>query len=201
MTDATVFLVDDDASVRDSLALLLSLNGFRTQVFADAAGFLDTYRPEWRGCLLTDLKMPDIGGIELQQAMQARQWRLPVIVLTAHGDVQTTRLAMKHGAFDFLEKPVDDRVLVDVLGNAIAEDARRHAGAVAGHQARQLLDRLTPRERDVMTLLTEGLSQREIAARLAISPRTVEVYKSRMMEKLQCRNLAEALRLAMVATG
>ena len=83
MTDATVFLVDDDASVRDSLALLLSLNGFRTQVFADAAGFLDTYRPEWRGCLLTDLKMPDIGGIELQQAMQARQWRLPVIVLTA----------------------------------------------------------------------------------------------------------------------
>ncbi|MFM7067403.1 MAG: response regulator transcription factor [Gammaproteobacteria bacterium] len=199
MTDSTVFLVDDDASVRDSLALLLSLNGFRTQVFADASGFLDTYQPEWRGCLLTDLRMPGIGGIELQQSIQSRQWRIPVVVLTAHGDVQTTRLAMKHGAFDFLEKPVDDRVLVDVLGNAIQEDARRHVGMVVERQAKHLMERLTPRERDVMNLLVEGLSQREIAVQLGISPRTVEVYKSRMMEKLQCRNLAEALRLAMAA--
>ena len=197
MSDATVFLIDDDASVRDSLSLVLSLKGMRTQLFSAADTFLETYRPEWRGCVLTDLQMPGMSGLDLQRALLDRQISLPVVVLTAHGDVKTTRLAMKNGAFDFLEKPVNDEVLLDVLKNAIDEDGRRHDTHTAEAAVHSRLSRLTPREREVLDLLIEGLSQRDIAARLKISPRTVEVYKARMMEKLQCRSLAELIRIAL----
>ncbi len=191
----TVYFVDDDAAVRDALSLLLSLKGFLSQVFASAETFLDTYRPEWRGCLLTDLRMSGMSGIELQQELAARGAALPVVVLTAHGDVATTRAAMKAGAYDFLEKPVDEQILVDVLKNAIAYDAETHGVEREKSRARERFGRLTPRERDVAQLVSEGLQNREIAARLGISPRTVEVYKARMMEKLDCRNLAEVLRM------
>ena len=197
MTDATVFLIDDDASVRDSLSLVLSLKGVPTQLFAAAETFLETYRPEWRGCVLTDLQMPEMNGLDLQRALLDRGISLPVVVLTAHGDVQTTRLAMKNGAFDFLEKPVNHEVLLDVLRNAIREDSLRHDVHNAKNAVRSRLSRLTPREREVLDLLVEGLSQREIAGRLKISPRTVEVYKARMMEKLQCRSLADLIRAAL----
>jgi FixJ family two-component response regulator len=191
----TVYFVDDDASVRDALSLLLSLKGFLSQVFASAETFLETYRPEWRGCLLTDLRMSGMSGIELQQELSRRGVTLPVVVLTAHGDVTTTRAAMKAGAYDFLENPVDDEVLVDVLKTAIAFDAQTYGVEREKVRARERFGRLTPRERDVAQLVSEGLQNREIAARLGISPRTVEVYKSRMMEKLDCRNLAEVLRM------
>jgi RNA polymerase sigma factor (sigma-70 family) len=201
MSDATVFLIDDDASVRDSLSLLLSVKGIRTQPFAAAEAFLETYRPEWRGCVLTDLQMPEMSGLDLQQELHRRKILLPVVVLTAYGDVRTTRLAMKNGAFDFLEKPVDDEILLDVLTNAIREDNLRHEANRTEHGARSRLERLTPREREVLDLLVEGLSQREIAGRLEISPRTVEVYKARMMEKLQCHNLAELIRASLAAAN
>jgi FixJ family two-component response regulator len=191
----TVYFVDDDASVRDALSLLLSLKGFLSRVFASGETFLETYRPEWRGCLLTDLRMPGMSGIELQRELSARGATLPVVLLTAHGDVATTRTAMKAGAYDFLEKPVDDQALVDVLWNAIAFDAETHGVATGKSRARERFARLTPRERDVAQLVSDGMQNREIAARLGISPRTVEVYKSRMMEKLDCRNLAEVLRM------
>ena len=197
MNDATVFVIDDDASVRDSINLILSLKGMRTQLFSSAQDFLEAYRPEWRGCILTDLQMPGMSGLDLQQALHERGVLLPVVVLTAHGDVPTTRVAMKGGAFDFLEKPINDEVLLDVLKNAIREDIHRHAAESAEDALRSRLARLTPREREVLDLLVEGLSHREIAARLTISPRTVEVYKARMMEKLQCRSLAELIRAAL----
>lgn len=197
MNDATVFVIDDDASVRDSINLILSLKGMRTQLFSSAEDFLEAYRPAWRGCILTDLQMPGMSGLDLQQALHERGVLLPVVVLTAHGDVPTTRVAMKGGAFDFLEKPINDEVLLDVLKNAIREDIHRHAAESAEDALRSRLARLTPREREVLDLLVEGLSHREIAARLTISPRTVEVYKARMMEKLQCRSLAELIRAAL----
>jgi RNA polymerase sigma factor (sigma-70 family) len=197
VNDATVFVIDDDASVRDSISLILSLKGMRTQIFSSAEDFLETYRPEWRGCILTDLQMSGMSGLDLQQALHERGISLPVVVLTAHGDVPTTRVAMKGGAFDFLEKPVNDEVLLEVLQNAIREDIHRHDAESAEIALRSRLARLTPREREVLDLLVEGLSQREIAARLNISPRTVEVYKARMMEKLQCRSLAELIRTAL----
>ena len=201
MNDPTVFLIDDDASVRDSLGLLLSLKGMRTQLFARAGTFLDTYQNEWRGCVLTDLRMPEMSGLDLQKALGSRNIDLPVVVLTAHGDVQTTRAAMKAGAFDFLEKPVDHDILLDVLSNAIHEDSVRHAAQHIEEVARSRLDRLTPRERDVLDLLVQGLSQRDTAAKLGISPRTVEVYKARMMEKLQCRSVADVVRLAITGAN
>ncbi|MGC3982534.1 MAG: response regulator [Steroidobacteraceae bacterium] len=203
MNDTTVFLVDDDASVRDSLSLLLSLKGLRTQVFASAEHFLDTYQPEWRGCLLTDLRLTGMSGLELQAMLQARGINLPVVVITAHGDVATTRTALQAGALDFLEKPVDDEVLIDVLRNAIRVDYERHNAVAAMTINTARVERLTPRERQVFDFLAEGLQNRDIAERLAISPRTVEVYKARIMEKLQCRNVAEAVKLsiAIAATG
>jgi RNA polymerase sigma factor (sigma-70 family) len=197
MHDATVFLVDDDPSVRDSLSLLLSLKGLRTRVYSSAESLLATFEPQWRGCILTDLKMPGLTGIELQQALAQRGSSLPVVVLTAHGDVATTRQALKAGAFDFLEKPVDDEVLLDVLQNAIRRDQERHAEQAERTRVEDRVSRLTPREREVLLLIADGLQNREIGERLGISPRTVEVYKARMMEKLQCRSLADAVRISL----
>jgi RNA polymerase sigma factor (sigma-70 family) len=195
MTDPTVFVVDDDASIRDALSLLISLKGLRPSVFASAEDFLAVYDVQWRGCLLTDLQMPGMSGLELQTTLQQRGIVLPVVVLTAHGDVATTRAALKNGAVDFLEKPVDDDILIDVLKNAIRIDSERHRARMQRVETMTRLGRLTPRERDVLELLADGLQHREMAERLGISPRTVEVYKARMMEKLQCRTLAEIVRI------
>lgn len=191
----TIFIVDDDAAVRDALSLLISLKGMRALVFASAQDFLAVYDPAWRGCLLTDLKMPQMSGLELQEELRKRGISLPVVMLSAHGDVATTRAALKNGAVDFLEKPVNDEILVDVLTNAIRVDAQRHARDEERARVSGQLERLTPRERAVLRLLAEGLGQRDIAARLDISPRTVEVYKARMMEKLQCHTLADVVRI------
>jgi RNA polymerase sigma factor (sigma-70 family) len=197
----TVYFVDDDAAVRDAISLLLSLKGFLSQVFASAETFLETYRPEWRGVLLTDLRMAGMSGLELQRELSARGVLLPVVVMTAHGDVNTTREAMKAGAYDFIEKPADDAVLVDVLRSAIAHDAENHKVEAVRQVRRERLDRLTPRERDVARLLAQGMQNRQIATALGISPRTVEVYKARMMEKLDCRNLADVLRVTGALAG
>lgn len=197
MNEPTVFLVDDDAAVRDSLSLLLSLKRLRTQVFAGAEQFLATYTPDMCGCLLTDLRMPGMSGLELQIELRARGIQLPIVVLTAHGDVATARTALKNGAVDFLEKPVDDAVLVDVLQNAISIDARSRAAASAQQRKLSILERLTPREREVFDLLANGLQNRDIARQLGISPRTVEVYKARVMEKLQCRSAADLVKLSL----
>ncbi len=189
----TVFLIDDDAGVRDSLSLLLSLKGVRTQLFANAESFMETYQPDWAGCVLTDLRMPGMTGLELQHALKARRIEVPLVVLTAHGDVATARNALKNGAFDFLEKPIDDAMLLDVLHNALRVDHERRAASAARSQADARLQRLTAREREIMRLIAAGYQNREIGAQLGISPRTVEVHKARVMEKLECNSLAELL--------
>ena len=193
--DGTVFLIDDDAGVRDSLSLLLSLKNISTQPFASADSFLETYTPERSGCVLTDLRMPGMSGLELQTAMRERHIELPIVVFTAHGDVATARAALKNGAFDFLEKPVDETMLLDVLRNALRVDRERRSAATQRSTSGQRRDRLTEREREILQLLGVGHSNREIAAQLGISPRTVEVHKARIMEKLECRSLAELIRV------
>jgi FixJ family two-component response regulator len=191
----TVFLIDDDPGVRDSLCLLLSLKGVRSQPFANAESFIDTYRPDWAGCVLTDLRMPGMTGLELQALLRDRRVDVPVVVLTAHGDVATARAALKNGAFDFLEKPIDDAMLVDVLRNALRVDRERRAAVSERSRADQRFERLTAREREILGLIASGHQNREIAVQLAISPRTVEVHKARIMEKLECRSLAELIRV------
>jgi RNA polymerase sigma factor (sigma-70 family) len=199
MNNTTVFVVDDDAAILDALSLLLSLKGLRASVFSSAEEFLAKYDPAWRGCLLTDLQMPGMGGLQLQSALRERKVILPVVVLTAYGDVSTTRAALMNGAVDFLEKPVEDDVLIDVLKNAIRIDADRYRAEAWRKEINARLQRLTSRERDVFLLLAEGLQNREIAERLAISSRTVEVYKARMMDKLHCRTLADVVRIGTLA--
>ena len=191
----TVFLIDDDPSVRDSLTLLLSLKGIRTQPFATAESFIETYRPEWRGCVLTDLRMPGMTGLELQEALRERHIEVPVVVLTAHGDVATARAALKNGAFDFLEKPIDDAMLLDVLHNALRVDRERRGAAAARAATDRRLERLTQREREILALIARGHQNREVAAQLGISARTVEVHKARIMEKLECHSFAELLQV------
>jgi FixJ family two-component response regulator len=174
--EPTIFIVDDDASVRDSLGLLLGLKGFRTQMFANAENFLGTFNPEWSGCILLDLRMPGIDGLELFSELRKRECAVPVVIITAHGDVAKARAALKAGAADFLEKPVDDDLLIDVL-RSVLERAQPRQRVAAGNRE------FTPRERQVMALSEEGLPARKIAEQLGISPRTVEVYRSRIVQK------------------
>jgi len=195
----TVFLIDDDPGVRDALTLLLSLKGMSTQPFATADTFIQAYQPERPGCVLTDLRMPGMTGLELQAALAERHIDVPLVVLTAHGDVATARAALKNGAFDFLEKPVDDDLLVEVLRNALRVDRERRAASSSRPAADRRLERLTGREREILALLAAGHQNREIAAQLSISPRTVEVHKARIMEKLQCQSLAELMRMSRAA--
>jgi FixJ family two-component response regulator len=197
MSRPTVFIVDDDAGVRDSLAMLLELKGFRTRTFPGAEAFLAEYRPDWPGCLVLDLRMPGMSGLELQAELARRGAVLPVVIITAHGDVATTRAALKGGAVDFIEKPVDDEALVAAITAALDRDARERERAQAAAGTAERLARLTGREREVLALVAEGRHNREIAVALGISPRTVEVYKARMMEKLQVRRVPDLVRLVL----
>ena len=180
-SDATIFIVDDDIAVRDSLGLLLGLKGFRTQIFANAESVLKAYSPKWFGCMLVDVRMPGMSGLELHTELCNRANDVPVVIMTAYGDVATARVALKAGAADFLEKPIDDAILMDVLQSAIdAHSAlRRGSAPVKGSQ------QLTTREQQVSDLVAAGHTVKQIATQLGISPRTVEVYKSRMVQKLR----------------
>lgn len=195
--DSTVFIVDDDEAVRDSIALLLSLNGFAARVFDSAEQFLAAYRPEWTGCLVLDIRMQGMDGLELQRRLNAANALLPIIVITAHGDVAVAREVLKAGAVDFLEKPIDDQLLIVNVSAALDRNARERDAASRSAEREQKMARLTAREREVMQGVAAGKHAREIAAELEISPRTVEVYKARMMEKLQVRNVPELIRLVL----
>ena len=193
----SVFIVDDDAGVRDSVALMLGLLGYRTAVYGSAEAFLSAYQPDWAGCVVADLRLPGMSGIELQSELRTRNSTLPIIIITAHGDVPTARAAFQAQAVDFLEKPFDDAQLRSAIDAAFAMEERRieHAGELRDDAAR--LGRLTAREREVMEQATRGLHAKEIAAALGISPRTVEVHKTRLMAKLGVRNVAELVRFAL----
>lgn len=194
MHSETVFIVDDDPSVRDALSLLLSLRGYATAVFACAEDFLAALEPQWRGCVVADIRMPGMSGLELQQALAQRGPALPTIIITAHGDVAAARQAFRADAVDFLEKPFDGDQLIAAIAVALAgaRGAPLQGGAPRPAPA---LDRLSAREREVMTLIVQGMHNRRIAEQLEISPRTVEVHKARVMEKLGVRNLVELIRV------
>lgn len=191
----TVFIVDDDPAMRDSLALMLGLLGYATASFESAEAFLTGWRDDWAGCIVADLRLPGKSGLDLQAELRARGSRLPFIVITAHGDVPSARTAFRSDAVDFLEKPFDDSELCA----AIERGMRRVESAQAGVDLESRLATLTAREHDVLVLVGRGLHAKEIAASLAISPRTVEVHKSRLMAKLNARNVAELVRFALTA--
>jgi two-component system response regulator FixJ len=200
-SEQTIFIVEDDAAVRDSLGLMLGLQGYRTQAFACAEDFLRIYRASWAGCLLLDVRMPGMSGLDLQVALQQKQITLPIIVITAHGDVPTVRTALKSGAVDFLEKPVDPDALLAAVQVALSSDAAQRRAALDAEPAERQLRLLTARERQVLDLIVKGCHNREIAETLDISPRTVEVHKARVMDKLQVRNVSGLVRIVLSSTG
>jgi RNA polymerase sigma factor (sigma-70 family) len=196
----TVHIVDDDAAVRDSLALLLSLRGYRTAVFASAEDFLGALQPGWSGCILADIRMPGMSGLEMQRELSRREVAMPVVVLTAHGDVGSARAAFKADAVDFLEKPFDDEALLSAIESAYGRERSRLGDTEVRAEHDRVLQALTPREREVLELVTQGLHNREVGERLAISPRTVEVHKARVMAKLGARTLGELMRITRAAS-
>lgn len=198
MTDnLTVFIVDDDPSVRDALGLLLAVHDHRLALFADAASFLQALKPHWRGCLLLDIRMPGMDGLTLQRQLLEQGCELPVVVMTGHGDVDSARAAFRAMAVDFLEKPLDEARLLAAIDEAFARQRQAVDAASRRSAARLRLEALTPREREVMDHVVAGRHNREIAAALAISPRTVEVHKARMMDKLGVGSVAELVRLSL----
>ncbi|MFA7241418.1 MAG: response regulator [Sulfuricellaceae bacterium] len=197
--NALVYIVDDDAAGRDSLSLLLRLKGFENRVFTSAEEFLAQYSPAWRGCLLLDIRMAGMNGLALQRELAERGSVLTIVFITAHGDAAKARAALKAGAVDFLEKPLDDRMLLAAVREALDRAIRERNACEARDTLAARLARLTGRERQVLDMVLEGRHNREIAAQLEISPRTVEVYKARMMEKMQARTLPDLMRSVFAA--
>lgn len=195
--DNTVFIIDDDPAIRDSLSLLLGLHGYRTLVFADAMGFLSTYRSVWYGCILLDLRMPHMDGLALQRELVARQCCMPIIIITGHGDVSSAREAFRAQAIDFLEKPLDQERLIHAIEEGFKVQTNRREEVENRTRLSSRLAELTPREREVMELVVAGDHNRHIAAKLGISVRTVEVHKSRMMTKLGTSSISQLVHLSL----
>lgn len=199
--DLTIFVVDDDPSVRDALGLLLGVRGYRTAMFASGEDFLKAWKPEWTGCLLVDIRMNGMDGLTLQQELNARGCRIPVIIVTAHGDVAQARAAFKANASDFLEKPFDDVKLIASIEEALDQARQQRDEQLRRARSLDLLRELTPREREVMELVVTGQHNREIGPALGISVRTVEVHKARLMSKLGVDNVADLVRISMLEGG
>jgi two-component system response regulator FixJ len=201
MADRVVHVIDDDEDVRHSLAFLLSTAGLAVQVYESAVAFLAALPDAQPGCVVTDIRMPEIDGLQLQRRLRELKPGLPVIVMTGHGDVPLAVEAMKSGAVDFIEKPFSDEVLLSAIRSALtrrAKDGERSARAAA-IQAR--MSRLSEREREVMERLVAGKINKVIAHELGISPRTVEIYRANVMTKMEADTLSDLIRMAIVDTG
>jgi len=199
-TEPTVFLVDDDHAVRDALELLLDAASFKTASFENACAFLDTYAHDQAGCLVLDIRMPDMSGMELQDALVAKGITLPIIFLTGHGNVPMSARAFRSGAIDFMEKPFDESALLERIREAIQLDLSNRETTSRRNTARARLTTLTQREQQVMLLVVAGKVNKEIATELNLSHRTVEIHRGRVMEKTGARSLTRLIELA-VASG
>lgn len=195
--EPTVYIVDDDAEMRSALCRMVRLAGLRAETFDSAVAFLAAYRSDRPGCLLLDVRMPCMSGLELQQRLKLEHVNIPIIFLTGYGNVTAAVSAMKSGALDFFEKPFDNEALLERLHKALQLDetarlASRHHGQVS-----QLLARLTPREREIMDMLVTGKSNKIIADQLEVSVRTVETHRANIMDKMQAESLADLVRLVL----
>ncbi len=197
--ETTVFVVDDDQAMRNSLQWLIESVGMQVEVYASADDFLSNYYPGRAGCLLLDVRMPGMSGLDLQERFVRQHIRIPIIIITGHGDVPMAVRAMKAGATDFIEKPFNDELLLDSLRNALELDAKQRQVQEQRSEIAARLGQLTPRELEVMGMVTDGRSNKEIANGLDVSAKTVEAHRARVMEKMQAHSLAELVKMAMVA--
>jgi two-component system response regulator FixJ len=195
--DIVVHVVDDEEAVRNSLGFLLTSSGFAVRTHESATAFLELAPSIRNGCLITDLRMPDMSGIELLHRLREADALLPVIVITGHGDVQMAVEAMKHGALDFIEKPFSDHVLIDSIRRAVDQAAAQISNDTAGEATRERVASLTERELQVLRGVVAGMPNKTIAFDLGLSPRTVEVYRAGLMGKMQAKSLPELVRMVM----
>lgn len=190
----TIFVIDDDPAVRDSLALLIGTQGMRVQTFEHAEAFLQKFRPDEIGCLVLDIRMPQTSGLALQDMLNLRNVQMPIIFITGHGDIEECRRAFRGGAVDFLTKPINAPQLLESLKKAIRISIQQQEQMAATQEVRQRLERITDRERLILRHVAEGLSSKEIARELDLSPRTVEAHRAKLFEKLEIDSLAELVR-------
>jgi len=198
---ATVFVVDDDAAVRDSLALLLQSVGLSAESYASADEFLQAFEPERPGCLVLDVRMPGMSGLELQEELAARHCLVPIIFLTAHGDVPMAVEAVKSGAVEFVQKPFRDQDLLDKIQHALADDARNRAVLEDRERIASRVKSLTPREHEVMEMVVDGKANKVIASECGISQRTVEIHRGRVMKKMQAESVSELVQMVLQVRG
>lgn len=194
-TQLTVYLVDDDPAIRDSLSLSLSLRGYHIAQFASAEDFLNAYDVTWAGCVVADIRMPGMSGLQLQAELAQRGSQLPVVIITGHGDVASARAAFRGKAIDFLEKPFEDEHLISAIESAFEFETRRAQQRAGAARREAVMSSLSPREREVMAHLVRGLHAKEIGEQLGISHRTVEVHKAHIMEKLGVRSVIDIVRM------
>jgi two-component system, LuxR family, response regulator FixJ len=195
---ATIHIVDDDEAIRDSLRFLLEPEGWEVRTYENAMSLISAELPQ-AGCILTDFHMPEIDGLQLQGRLAALGIRLPVIVMTGHGDVPAAVRAMKAGAMDFLEKPFQDEQLLGAIARALASKGRALEAAASSTEAAQRIAVLTPREREVLDLLVTGKSNKEMAKILGTSPRTIDVHRARVFQKLEAGTLPDLVHLVLAA--
>jgi two-component system response regulator FixJ len=198
-TDATVTIIDDHAGIRDALKAVLQSHGWRVRTHALAGDFLDSYVPGLEDCLVVDINMPGLSGLELLETLGSRQIRIPVILMTGQADVPLAVRAMKAGAMDFLEKPFDDEALIASVQRAVTHGRRTGSGSDEAREATALLSRLTDRERQVLDHLALGKSNKVVAHDLGISSRTVDVHRAHLQEKLKAQCLADLVRIVRAA--
>lgn len=199
-SDVIIHIVDDEEPVRKSLAFLLSISGHAARVHESATAFLSVAKDTRNACLITDLRMPDMSGVDLLRRLNEESAMLPTIVITGHGDVPMAVEAMRAGALDFIEKPFEDEILLDAVARAVAALENRPRAEENGEAIRRRIAELSDREKQVMTGVVAGLANKTIAYDLNISPRTVEVHRANVMAKMDAKNLPELVRMVMAAS-
>jgi len=190
-----IMVVDDDSGVRNSMRSLLKSVGLESALYASAQEFLAAYQPVQPGCLVLDIRMPGMSGLELQQQLNLRGAVIPVIFMTGHGDIPMAVEAMQHGAFDFLQKPFRDQDLLDRIQRAIVKDTEQRQTLGETARIKAHVESLTAREREVLDLMTQGKQNKSIAQDLGVSPRTVEIHRARVMEKMNAQSVAQLVRM------
>lgn len=198
MTEPQVYVVEDDEAVRDSLQLLLKTEGYKVASFPEATSFLEAWSPDMNGCIVLDIRMPGMSGMELQKELVSRGSELPIIFVTGHGDVPLAVEAMQLGAVDFVQKPYRDQELLEKIRKAMELDAQRQELRVEKQEIQRRMDTLTPREREIMEMMIDGNANKVIAIDLNISQRTVEIHRSRVMQKMGTHSLAQLVRMVML---
>ncbi|MCW8945703.1 MAG: response regulator transcription factor [Sedimenticola sp.] len=195
MSESTVFIVDDDQEVREALQLLMESVGLNVELFSSATLFLEQFDETRPGCIVLDVRMPGISGLDLQMQLAEKPLCPPIIIITGHGDVPMAVRAVQAGAVDFIEKPFNDQALLDSVHRALEQDAQQRGEASHIADIQQRLSRLTPREREVLELVVQGLRNKLIASELSVSQSTVEAHRAKVMDKMEAKTLSDLMRM------